>query len=547
MKTGPLHSANMLTVTAPPPAGSPWPFARRRDEGCRDDALPRGTRLHEFEVLGVLGAGGFGVVYLALDHTLRRSVAVKEYLPVDLARRTDTWTVAPRSEPDAPSFAAGLQSFMKEAQLLAGFDHPSLVKVHRFWKANGTAYMVMPHYPGRTLKEVQRTTGALRDEQSLRRLLHPLLCALEVLHEARVFHRDISPDNVIVLPDGKPVLLDFGSARHVVSDRTQALTAMFKPSFAAIEQYGDVPGLKQGAWTDLYALAGVMHFMITGSPPVPAALRAVNDAQPRLAASAAGKGGLSMSLLQAIDWALAVRPDERPQSVQAFRDVLDGLAPAPARNVGSAFASAAASSSAAATASAAARETATATGTPSAGASSGAAGRSPGSGARLPDRRLVHRALALVAIVAGLSVAIWVRPDPGRADAASAQAALPSRPAPPSASTGRGTATAPTARAPTEVSTDVVAGSNLAARPPAPRKEVRTSAAVLRATPAASPPRVAAAGREQSPRDLCGDRNFLSMATCMDRQCQQPSFRAHAQCESFRRYAEARRQSELAR
>jgi serine/threonine protein kinase len=267
-------------------------------------------------------------------------------------------------------FAAGLQSFMREAQLLAGFDHPSLVKVHRFWKANGTAYMVMPHYPGRTLKEVQRATGPQRDEQSLRRLLHPLLCALEVLHEARVFHRDISPDNIIVLPDDKPVLLDFGSARHVLSDRTQALTAIFKPSFAAIEQYGDVPGLKQGAWTDLYALAGVMHFMITGSPPVPAALRAVNDAQPRLAASV-GKGGLSMSLLHAIDWALAVRPDQRPQSVQAFREVLDGLAPAPEHRIEAPPASA--------------------PGLPTAAASASPAARLP---SRLPNRRLMQRALA---------------------------------------------------------------------------------------------------------------------------------------------------------
>ncbi len=531
MTTRPLHSPTTLTVTALQAPGSPWPPARHRVEGGRDDALPRGTRLHEFEVLDVLGAGGFGIVYLALDHTLRRSVAVKEYLPVDLARRTETWTVAPRSEPDASSYAAGLQSFMREAQLLAGFDHPSLVKVHRFWKANGTAYMVMPHYPGRTLKEVQRTTGALRDEQSLRRLLHPLLCALEVLHEARVFHRDISPDNVIVQPDGKPVLLDFGSARHVVGDRTQALTAMFKPSFAAIEQYGDVPGLKQGAWTDLYALAGVMHFMITGSPPVPAALRAVNDAQPRLAAASAGKSGLSMAVLQALDRALAVRPDDRPQSVQGFRDVLDGLAAAPNCRLEPAPASAAASV---------------------------AASVAPAAPlvARLPGRRWMQRAVAVAAVGAGVCLAIWARHVPAGAGTANAVSSLPSPPVPPSAAAELQKSAAPAPimqprRAPAvaaAVSADADEAPGLAARPPMQRKETRASAAVPRPTPAAAPaPRSVAAGRELGPRDLCGDRNFLSMATCMDRQCQEPGFRSHAQCESFRRYAETRRQSELAR
>ncbi|HEX2542659.1 MAG TPA: protein kinase [Caldimonas sp.] len=515
MKTEPVHSPSAVTVTALPGSGSGR--ERRRADGDRDDALLHGTRLHEFEVLGVLGAGGFGIVYLALDHTLRRTVAVKEYLPVDFARRTDKWTVAPRTASDAPTFAAGLQSFMKEAQLLAGFDHPALVKVHRFWKANGTAYMVMPHYPGRTLKEVQRTTGALPDEQSLRRLLHPLLCALEVLHEAQVYHRDISPDNVMVLPDGKPVLLDFGSARHVLNDRTQALTAMFKPSFAAIEQYGDVPGMKQGAWTDLYALAGVMHFMITGSSPVPAALRAVNDAQARLAAMSAVQGKLSPTFLHALDWALAVRPADRPQTVQAFRDALDGRASPPGlRPDGAALPQAVAA--------------------PAARSASASAGRQP--------RRFLHRAMALVAVAVGLCLVIWGRHQPVTAGALNAAPVSTANPP-------RSPAVAEPTRPPGD--TEVIAASEEAPALPkvaAPRKEARASGSSARATststtPAPAPTRTVAGARDPSPRELCGNRNFVTAATCMDRQCQAPAFRSHPQCESVRRYAESRKQAEM--
>ena len=521
MKAEPLHSQS-VTVTALPSGGVSPGQRPRRPEGNRDDALPVGARLGEFEILGVLGAGGFGIVYLAMDHTLRRTVAVKEHLPLDYARRSDDWNVVPRTDADAPTHAAGLQSFMREAQLLAGFDHPSLVKVHRFWKANGTAYMVMTHYPGRTLKEVQRTTGALRDEQSLRKLLHPLLCALELLHEAHVYHRDISPDNIVALPDGKPILLDFGSARHVVNDRTQALTAMFKPSFAAIEQYGDVPGLRQGAWTDLYALAGVMHFMITGSGPVPAALRAVNDAQPRLALSPAA-GVFSMHLLQAIDWALAVRPDQRPQSVKAFREVLDGVAAAPVY-AGDAVERAPA--------------TAATTAWPDAAGSAEPPAR---------DRRVVRRTVALGAVSLALCAVIWSRHEPVTASPASAiLPATVSRMETP-ASEGRGGAPAPAVRAPALAKIDPVSSPGDATAYAAPRKDATgPRPPPARATTSPSP-KLASTGGGSGPRDACGDRNFVSMASCMDRQCREPAFQAHAQCEPFRRYAEARRQAELGR
>ncbi len=295
-------------------------------------ALPVGTRLGEFEILSLLGVGGFGIVYLAFDHALEREVAVKEYMPASMAGRTETLHVSLRSQGDAEIFALGLRSFVNEAKLLARFDHPSLLKVHRFWEANGTAYMAMPVLRGRTLKDIRQGRQSLEspiDERWLRGLLEPLLGALERLHGEGVYHRDIAPDNILVEPDGRPVLLDFGAARRVISDKTQTLTAILKPAYAPIEQYAEAGGVKQGPWTDLYALGATMHFMLLARPPEPATARAVSDDATPLAGQRIE--GCSETFLHVLDWMLAPRPGDRPQSVAALREVLAGRAPPPQR------------------------------------------------------------------------------------------------------------------------------------------------------------------------------------------------------------------------
>src|SRR5690242_10066026 len=241
------------------------------------NALPIGTRVHEFEITRVVGEGGFSVVYLAFDHTLHRSIALKEYIPSALASRRGDNTVAVRSAQHQQTFEAGLRSFVNEARMLAQFDHPALVKVYRFWEANGTAYMVMPYYSGRTLEEALKVRRDPPDEAWIRALLSPLMEALAVLHADRVYHRDISPDNIMLLAGDRPVLLDFGAARRVISDMTHALTVILKPGYAPIEQYADVPGMKQGPWTDVYALAAVVYFMILGRKPPPAVTRLMQD------------------------------------------------------------------------------------------------------------------------------------------------------------------------------------------------------------------------------------------------------------------------------
>lgn len=282
-------------------------------------ALPEGTEIEGFRILRQIGEGGFGIVYLAWDLALERHVAIKEYMPSSLAvRGAVSLEVSMRSEQQRETFDAGLKSFVNEARLLARFDHPALVKVFRYWAANGTAYMAMPYYEGPTLKTALAQLGTRPPEVLLREWLHPLLDALAVMHQEQCYHRDISPDNILLTAAG-PLLLDFGAARHVINDRTQVLTTMLKPGFAPVEQYGGT--MLQGAWTDLYALAGVVHYAIVGRPPIASVVRVVRDPVQPLAISHAGR--YSAAFLNAIDAALAVRPESRPQDVAAFRALLD--------------------------------------------------------------------------------------------------------------------------------------------------------------------------------------------------------------------------------
>jgi serine/threonine protein kinase len=312
------------------------------------NALPAGTRMGEFELLSMIGEGGFGIVYLAQDHSLHRQVALKEYMPSALAARTQAMTVSVRSRRHAETFEAGLRSFINEARLLAQFDHPSLIKVYRFWEANGTAYMVMPYYTGRTLSATLKALPAPPDELWLRSLLAPVLDALEVMHRADTYHRDIAPDNIMVLESGRPVILDLGAARRVIGDMTQALTVILKTGYAPIEQYGEMPGVKQGPWTDLYALGSVLYFAITGQTPPQSITRVMTDKYQPLAEVAAGR--YSAPFLEAIDACLAVLPQHRPQNIAALRALLAAEpAPAPPASVAAAMPASSAPSPAPAT------------------------------------------------------------------------------------------------------------------------------------------------------------------------------------------------------
>jgi serine/threonine protein kinase len=248
-------------------------------------------------------------------------------MPASLAVRGEGPRITIRSKAHEKTYAMGLRSFVNEARLLAKFDHPSLVKVYRFWEDNGTAYMVMPYLQGITLRDKRKTMGAPPKEAWLRQILDPMLEALEQLHGEGIYHRDIAPDNIFLpISGGAPILLDFGAARQVISDRTQTLTAILKPSYAPIEQYADT-GMRQGAWTDLYALGAVMHFLLFATPPAPSTARAMQgDAVP---IDQRRVPGVSSQFMSVIAWMLGVRPTDRPQSVAALRAVLRGEAEVP--------------------------------------------------------------------------------------------------------------------------------------------------------------------------------------------------------------------------
>ena len=302
----------------PPPAAAPKPSGPSASSaGDSGNALPMGTYLSEFELTGVIGEGGFGIVYHAWDHSLQRKVALKEYMPSSLASREST-NVIVRSLRHKETFDAGLKSFINEARLLAQFDHPSLVKVYRFWEANGTAYMVMPLYEGTTLKDKLRQMQGKPDEAWLMGLLAPLTDALATIHKENCFHRDIAPDNIILLAGTeRPLLLDFGAARRVIGDMTQALTVILKPGYAPVEQYAESPDMKQGSWTDVYALAATIHWAIMGRTPPPSVSRLMNDSFVPLSKSAVGR--YSERFLVAMDHALQVRPENRTPSIAALR------------------------------------------------------------------------------------------------------------------------------------------------------------------------------------------------------------------------------------
>jgi serine/threonine protein kinase len=262
--------------------------------------------------------GGFGLTYLATDSNLNMQVAIKEYLPGDLALRCEDQSVKSKSSSTLDTFNWGRSRFLDESRALASFHHPNIVRVMRFFEANQTAYMVMEFVGGKALTEWIAPQRPL-SEQLLKALALPLLDGLEVIHGAGYLHRDIKPGNIFVRYDGSPVLLDFGSAR--LPSANAEMTAIVSPGYAPLEQYH--ANGHQGRWSDLYSFGAVLYWLVTGAKPVDATARARND--PLQPASQAGdRNRYSAPLLDAIDWALAPSEEARPQTVGELRNALQG-------------------------------------------------------------------------------------------------------------------------------------------------------------------------------------------------------------------------------
>ena len=285
--------------------------------------LAIGTRLREYEVKGLIGEGTCSIVYLAWDHALQRKVAIKEYMPAAMVGRIQGSTnMVVADDRHLEAVRAGLKGFVNEARLLARFDHPSLLKVYRFWEENGTAYMVMPYYEGPTLKAALAELGHVPSEAELRTWLKPVLNAVTLLHDGGVWHQNIGPDEILLTPFG-PVLLGLAAAAHAIEAMNHTPAAALKAGFAAIEQYGSEAATTRGPWTDLYALAAVIYAAITGSEPAPAADRLATDRVRPLAIVAAGL--YSARFLTAIDAAMAVQPKQRPADHTEFRALMGDI------------------------------------------------------------------------------------------------------------------------------------------------------------------------------------------------------------------------------
>ncbi|MEY4427433.1 MAG: hypothetical protein RLZZ182_122 [Pseudomonadota bacterium] len=531
------------------------------------DTLPVGFQLHEYVVEGVLGVGGFGVVYRAHDPQLQRQVAIKEYLPAALAARGEGGQVVLRAEQHRAAFDLGLQSFVNEARLLARFDHPALVRVFRFWEAQGTAYMVMPCYEGATLYAARKAMEGPPPEAWLRALMEPLLGALDLLHREQVFHRDVAPDNILIVPDAdapqgmRPVLLDFGAARRVITDHTQSLTAILKPSFAPIEQYAETSHLRQGAWTDLYALAAVLHYCLTGRTPVPSTARAVHDDLAPLSGMADELGRdfqlqYATALLETIDRGLAVRPEQRLASVAQWRASLRNeplppitqaitrttMAPVRAEVPGVSGAEPHRPPTFAPTLLVSRPDAVPGAGSePQAVSVAATEGKAQQGAGRMRWQRAAWVAAGGV-LLAGLTWQLW----PGKHQAtdempalasasAPAAAAAPSGPAP---KAGRVASAVPAAAS---SSTERSAERHQAPRAQSPGvsrpgSDLPSEASAKQASASAGRDNRPSADGDsaRNPDEVCGGRVFIAKALCMKRQCERPRFRQHAQCVKFK-------------
>jgi serine/threonine protein kinase len=279
--------------------------------------LPNGYLLQNYRIASVLSCGGFSIVYLAYDEN-DQPVAIKEYLPSQLALRKEGDALPSISDDNLATFRYGMKCFFEEGRSLARLSHPNVVRVLNFFRANETVYMVMRYERGRTLQEhIQARRGSIK-ENFIRHVFALLLNGLREVHSNKLLHLDIKPANIYIRNDGSPVLIDFGAARQTLADEGLKLNPMYTPGFAPPEQYRNRELL--GPWSDCYAIGASMFACLAGVAPQAADQRMDKDRY--TSATKLWPGKYSRHLLETIDWCLELDHLNRPQSVFALQKVL---------------------------------------------------------------------------------------------------------------------------------------------------------------------------------------------------------------------------------
>jgi serine/threonine protein kinase len=282
------------------------------------DRLPPGTRLDCYRIVKLLGSGGFSLIYLAEDEDTHDEVAIKEYLPKEVGQRSARGPVRVLDGDKADRFHRGLRLFYQEVKALATLRHPNIVNVRNCFLANDTAYLVMDYEPGKNLGQYIRKRQGGLSTSFLLTVFPPLLDALALIHSHQHLHLDIKPSNVHLRPGGNPLLLDFGAVYHLDPLQGDTKAQVITPGFSPIEQYRSAQPV--GPWTDVYAVGASMRACIAGRSPPTSVDRLKDDEMPPATRAFAQR--YPRHLLEAIDWAMAIEPGDRPQSAADLRDAL---------------------------------------------------------------------------------------------------------------------------------------------------------------------------------------------------------------------------------
>jgi len=286
--------------------------------------LPIGYRLQEYQIDRVLGQGGFGITYLATDVNLDKQIVIKEFFPKEFSsRESNVYSIVSHKGDENELYRYLMKKFLSEAKILASFSHPNIITVTRFFEENSTAYFIMDYVKGESLKSYIERNGSL-SQDNIEKIIIPILEGLKAVHKKNFLHRDIAPDNIYLTIDGRPILIDFGSAKDTIGDESKSLATIVKAGYSAPEQY--ISSSIHTKSTDIYAIGGVIASMISGDTPPEATKRQLElyNGMPDPLKSLLNqhKSRYSKSFLEAVLKSMSIKESERFQEVGEFQYAL---------------------------------------------------------------------------------------------------------------------------------------------------------------------------------------------------------------------------------